>query len=120
MFYISYSEIFELFLLYYYSRLSVLANFCYLEDLDLWGGAFYTDGLCNLLEQIGHQIKKLNLVHIEELDWNAVAIITVTCPNLVMLGLQNCEFKDETDEGEISVDDEDPFRCSLQTFCNLF
>ena len=33
--------------------LSVLANFTNLEDLDLWGGAFYTDGLCDLLEDIG-------------------------------------------------------------------
>ena len=95
----------------------VLANFLYLEDLDLWGGAFYTDGLCDLLEQIGHQLKKLNLVHIEELDWNAIAIITVTCPNLVMLGLQNCEFMDEADEGEISEDNEDPFRYWL---CTIF
>ena len=94
-----------------------MANFHYLEDLDLWGGAFYTDGLCDLLEQIGHQLKKLNFVHIEELDLNAIAIITLTCPSLVMLGLQNCEFKEERDEGEIaiSVDNEDPFRCSLKT-----
>ena len=27
---------------FYCSRLSVLANFHHLEDLDLWGGAFYT------------------------------------------------------------------------------
>ena len=34
-------------------RISVLTNFHHLEDLDLWGGAFYTDGICELLEQIG-------------------------------------------------------------------
>ena len=49
-------------------QLSVLASFPKLEDLDLWGGAFYTDGLCDLLEQIGHRLKKLSLVHVEEMD----------------------------------------------------
>ena len=98
---------------FYCSRLSVLANFHHLEDLDLWGGAFYTDGLCDLLEQIGHQLKKLSLVHVEEIDWRAIAIITIACPNLIKLGLQNCEFMDEDDgQGEErSVNDVvDPFR----------
>ena len=88
-------------------QLGVLAQFPNLEDLDLWGGAFYSDGLCDLLEQIGHRLKKLSLVHIEEVDAKALAIITVTCPNLVKLGLHNCDFE----ESESREDNEDdPFR----------
>ena len=88
-------------------QLGVLAQFPNLEDLDLWGGAFYSDGLCDLLEQIGHRLKKLSLVHIEEVDAKALAIITVTCPNLVKLGLHNCDFE----ESEPREDNEDdPFR----------
>ena len=87
--------------------MSVLANFQHLEDLDLWGGAFYTDGLCDLLEQIGFRLKKLNLCHVEEIDWKAIAIITITCPNLVKLGIQNCEFMDEDDREHA---ENDPFR----------
>ena len=49
-------------------QLSVLASFPNLEDLDLWGGSFYTDGLCDLLQEIGHRLKKLSLVHVEEMD----------------------------------------------------
>ena len=85
----------------------------HLEDLDLWGGAFYTDGLCDLLEQIGHQLKKLSLVHVEEIDWRAIAIITIACPNLIKLGVQNCEFMDEDDgqgEERSANDVVDPFR----------
>ena len=88
-------------------RISILTNFHHLEDLDLWGGAFYTDGICELLEQIGHRLKKLNLCHVEEIDWKALAIITITCPNLTKFGIQNCEFMDEEDR---DYTDEDPFR----------
>ena len=86
-------------------QLGVLASFPNLEDLDLWGGAFYTDGLCDLLEQIGHRLKKLSLVHIEEFDAKALAIITVTCPNLIKLGLHNCDFEEERE-----LNQDDPFR----------
>ena len=88
-------------------QLDVLASFPNLEDLDLWGGAFYSDGLCDLLEQIGHRLKKLSLVHIEEVDAKALAIITVTCPNPVNLGLHNCDFEELRENNE---EDEDPFR----------
>ena len=49
------------------------------------------------------------MVHVEEIDWRAIAIITIACPNLIKLGLQNCEFMDE-DEGEERSADVDPFR----------
>ena len=31
--------------------LSVLSSFPNLEELDLWGGGFYTDGVCDTLQQ---------------------------------------------------------------------
>ena len=74
---------------------------------------FLIDGLCDLLEQIGHQLKKLSLVHVEEIDWRAIAIITIACPNLIKLGIQNCEFMDEDDgqgEERSANDVVDPFR----------
>ena len=74
---------------------------------------FPIDGLCDLLEQIGHQLKKLSLVHVEEIDWRAMAIITIACPNLIKLGIQNCEFMDEDDgqgEERSANDVVDPFR----------
>lgn len=54
----------------------------------------------------------LSLVHIEELDIRAIAIITNSCPNLISFGLHNCEFvqpRDVVDDDE--RDDADgPFR----------
>ena len=58
-------------------------------------------------------MKKLSLVHVEEIDWRAIAIITIACPNLIKLGIQNCEFMDkDDDQGEerLANDIIDPFR----------
>lgn len=88
-------------------RLSVLAAFPKLEDLDLWGGSFYTDGLAELLQTIGHRLLKLSLVHVEEMDKKALALITVCCPNLIQFGMHNCDF---VVDGEQAETPDDPFR----------
>ena len=72
--------------------LLVLNHFNHLKDLDLWGGKFYTDGLIHFLETCGHQLERLSLVHIEEVDKRAIAIITSTCTKLEKLGLHNSDF----------------------------
>ncbi len=60
---------------------------------------------------IGSRLTHLSLVHIEEVDIRAIAIITNCCPNLVSFGLLNCEFvqpRDVSDEDERDADG--PFR----------
>jgi hypothetical protein len=85
--------------------LSILDSFSKLQDLELWGGAFYTDGLCELLQIIGSRLTHLSLVHVEEIDTRAIAVVTTCCPNLVSFGLQNCEFVEPVN---IELDDRDP------------
>ena len=73
-------------------NLQILDSFSKLQDLELWGGAFYTDGLCELIQVIGSRLTHLTLIHVEELDLRALAIVTNCCCNLKLFGLQSCEF----------------------------
>ena len=82
------------------TNMLVLSNFNYLKDLDLWGGKFYTDGIIDFLHTCGHQLEKLSLVHVEEIDKRAIAIITSTCTNLHKLGFQDAEFIDDPEQLE--------------------
>ena len=66
------------------------------QELDVWGGDFYTDQFYAALEQLGPQLAKLNLVHVEELDFRAVKILSLTCTNINTLGLYNCGFREPT------------------------
>ena len=75
--------------------LLILSHFNCLKDLDLWGGKFYTDGLIDFLQTCGHQLENLSLVHAEEIDKRAIAIITATCTNLEKLELHDPEFVDD-------------------------
>ena len=43
----------------------------------------------------------------EELDGRALALLTVTCPNLESLGLHNCEFVEHNEPNEGDDDDDD-------------
>jgi len=80
--------------------LSILCEFPLLRDLDLWGGRFYSDGLCEYIQSHGNQLLYLSFVHVEELDRKALATITLCCPQLKKLNLCNCEFEDNLSNGE--------------------
>ncbi|CAB4061573.1 unnamed protein product [Lepeophtheirus salmonis] len=77
------------------SPMSVLGLFQYLNNIDLWGGRFYNDDILTLLSEVGHRLVKLSLVHAEEMDYRAVALITSLCPKVRSLGFHNCEFIEE-------------------------
>ena len=59
-----------------HANLMTLTRFEHLVDLELWGGAFYSDCLCDVLEIIGQRLVRLSLVHTEDMDVKAFAIIT--------------------------------------------
>ena len=63
------------------------------------GGAFYQDRLYEFLQIRGKLLRKLNLAHLEEVDKQAVAAITVCCPNLVDFGLNSCEIIENDTQG---------------------
>ena len=74
------------------------------QELDVWGGDFYTDQFYAALEHLGPQLSKLNLVHVEELDFRAVKILSLTCTNINTLGLYNCGFREPTPaEDEVRI-----------------
>ena len=70
------------------------------QELDLWGGDFYADTIFPIFTQMGPQLTKLNLVsssyqipnmlnfmelfqvHVEELDNQALIILSQNTPNL--------------------------------------
>jgi hypothetical protein len=79
-------------------RLSRLATLERLNDLEIWGGSFYVDEFCELLEIVGNGLRRLSLVHVEDLNKKAVSVITLWCPNLKSLELHSCEFLDERAE----------------------
>ena len=78
-------------------NMSILTHFKYLSDLDLWGGQFYSDCISEFLQIQGHQMEVLSLVHVEEIDKRAIALITATCTKLKKLGFHNCEFVEDTE-----------------------
>jgi len=69
-----------------------LLAFGCLQELDLWGGDFYADGLFPIFTQMGPQLTKLNLVHVEELDNQALIILSQNTPNLRSLSFSSCGF----------------------------
>ena len=75
----------------------ILSHFTFLKDLDLWGGKFYVDGIVDFLQTCGHQLENLSLVHVEDIDKRAIAIITATCTKLEKLGFHNCGLVDASD-----------------------
>ena len=64
------------------------------QELDVWGGDFYSDEFYAALEVLGPQLSKLNLVHVEEIDLRAVKIMSLACTNLNTVGFYNCGFRE--------------------------
>ena len=75
----------------------------------MWGGDFYSDEFYAAIEQLGPKLTKLNLVHIEELDFRAISLLSQYCFNLSILGFYNCGFRESgvqerEAEGFLAVD----------------
>lgn len=73
---------------------SILASFHFLTELHNWGGDFYRNGFDDLILKIGHQLRVLYLIHVDEIDYGALALISQMCPGLNTLGFYNCIFRD--------------------------
>ncbi len=75
----------------------------FILDLDLSGGSFYADGLSEYLQIHGKLLRKLNLVHVEGIDKSSLALITISCPNLIEFGINHCEVIEEQIQGNKNV-----------------
>ncbi|XP_076685474.1 uncharacterized protein LOC143377727 isoform X1 [Andrena cerasifolii] len=72
--------------------LTVLATFDYLKELKLLSCDFYAHGIKTLLEIKGRTITSLHLEHVEQIDLNALILISQYCPDIKSLVFYNCEF----------------------------
>lgn len=84
----------------------VLLPFLNVTKLELYGGSFYKDRISDLLQVRGHFLTKLTLISIKEIDYRAVAILSIHCPRLNSLALNNCEMVDYRPLGDINSDEE--------------
>jgi len=91
------------------AKLQDITAFSCLKEFDIWGGDFYSDELYVTLEQVGPQLTKLNLVHIEELDKRAIMMLSQSCSNLKILGFYNCGFREPNRLQEERNEEEDAF-----------
>ena len=69
----------------------VLNPFENLKNLELFGGKFYTDKICELIQIKGSKLDKLTLLSIKEIDFKAFAILSLHGKNLTHLNINNCE-----------------------------
>jgi len=93
----------------YTCQLEVLALFRYLSQLELWGGDFYVDNFMVLLSDIGHNLIKLDLHHLDNLDLRAICAININCPRLKILKFSGCNFVDRLE----TLDEDDVFQMNL-------
>eukprot|EP00094_Tigriopus_californicus_P002749 TCALIF_02651-PA protein Name:"Similar to LZTR1 Leucine-zipper-like transcriptional regulator 1 (Homo sapiens)" AED:0.15 eAED:0.32 QI:1/0.33/0/1/1/0.75/4/0/1163 len=73
---------------------SILSSFQYLTELHNWGGDFYRNSLDDLILKIGPQLRVLYLIHVDEIDYEALVFLSQMCPQLGTLGFYNCIFRD--------------------------
>ena len=81
------------------SDFTSLARFQHLEEVELFAGKFYSDKIDELLHMRGQKITKLTFMSIREIEFKALAIIAVCCPNLKELTFSNCDFDFITGRG---------------------
>ena len=83
-----------------------------LQDLEFWGGDFYTDKLEVLLEALGPRLTRLDLHHVDGLDMRSLASLSLSCPRLRYLGFGGCGFvgpdDNDDDGGDVPYDTGDP------------
>ena len=84
----------------------VLTPFENLTDLELFGGNFYTDKICDLIQIKGTKLKKLSLLSIKEMDFKAFALITIHGKMMTHLNINNCDLVDYHSSGDPNSDDE--------------
>ena len=89
-------------------QLDVLANFQKLQKLELWGGDFYVDNYVNMLENIGPGLLKLDLHHVDNIDFRAISVISFNCQKLKHLRFGGCAFVERITE-DVSEDVQDEF-----------
>jgi len=73
-------------------ELDVLQQFKSLKNLELFGGDFTLDGFCHTLDNIGPNLIKLDLHHVDSIDLRAVAMLSLSCQGLRYLGFSGCIF----------------------------
>jgi hypothetical protein len=87
--------------------LDVLANFKKLQRLELWGGDFYVDNYVFMLESIGPGLVKLDLHHVDNIDFRAISLISLNCQKLKYLRFGGCALTERnTDNNGDNLDDE--------------
>ena len=74
----------------YTCKLDVLANFKNLQNIELWGGDFYVDNFMSMIESIGPSLVKLDLHHVDNIDFRAISLISFICQKLKYLRLGGC------------------------------
>jgi len=75
-------------------EIRTLEKFSSLSELCLNGGDFNKDPLRQLFENIGHQLTKLELNHVDNIDRHAIAQMSICCTKLHKLTFSACSFLD--------------------------
>ncbi len=84
----------------------VLLPFCNLTHLELYGGDFHGDKIGELLLIRGQCLKALTLISVREIDYKALALLSLHCKKLENLTLNNCELVDYKPVGDVNSDAE--------------
>jgi len=75
-------------------EIRTLEKFQHLQDLSLNGGDFSRDPLRVLIENIGHQLRRLEFNHVDSIDRHAIVQMSLCCTKLQSLQFSACTFLD--------------------------